>query len=105
VSTRQVWRAVGENAGPILVFLEPRCFVAKTPDSGGWISLDFLGFSRQNRDFSMGYADKAEKFFPTALSVAKEPSKRLPAIWHEKGTDCSWGKRNSISDFLQDIPA
>jgi hypothetical protein len=29
---------------------------AKTLDHEGWISLDFLGFSRPNRDFSMGYA-------------------------------------------------
>jgi hypothetical protein len=30
-------------------------FAAKTPIDGRWISLDFLGFSRQNLDFSMGY--------------------------------------------------
>jgi hypothetical protein len=28
----------------------------KGPDYEGWISLDFLGFSRQNLDLSMGYA-------------------------------------------------
>jgi hypothetical protein len=26
-------------------------------------------------------------------------------IGHGEGTDCSWGKLNSISDFLQDIAA
>ena len=44
--------------GPIWVSLACRRFAAKTPDFGGWISLDFLGFSRPNRDFSMGYEDK-----------------------------------------------
>jgi hypothetical protein len=29
---------------------------AKTPVYEGWKSLDFLGFSRPNRAFSMGYA-------------------------------------------------
>ena len=28
-----------------------------------WISLDFLGFSRPNRDFSMGYAAKSVEIF------------------------------------------
>jgi hypothetical protein len=45
----------------------------KTPDYEGWISLDFLGFSRPNRDFSMGYARS------------------------------SWRKSISISNFLQSI--
>ena len=55
-----VWLRLG--AGPTLArsirldFLGPGRFAAKTPDSEGWISLDFLGFSRQNLDFSMGYA-------------------------------------------------
>jgi hypothetical protein len=43
--------------------LARRRFAAKTRDFGGLISLDFLGFSRLNRDFSMGYADKSEKVF------------------------------------------
>jgi hypothetical protein len=47
----------------IWVFLARRRFAAKTPDFEGWISLDFLGFSRANRDFSIGYADKSEKNF------------------------------------------
>jgi hypothetical protein len=43
------------------------CFGAKTPVIEGWIYLDFLGFSRANRDFSMGYADKNAKQFFIAL--------------------------------------
>ena len=54
----------GESSGPgqgsarsLWVFLAHGRFVAKTPANEGWIYLDFLGFSRQNRDFSLGYAE------------------------------------------------
>jgi hypothetical protein len=46
-----------------LGFLGPWLFSLENPDSGGWISLDFLGFSRPNRDLSMGYAAQAIKVF------------------------------------------
>jgi hypothetical protein len=46
-----------------LGFLGPWLSSFENPDSGGWISLDFLGFSRQNRDLSMGYAAKTTKGF------------------------------------------
>jgi hypothetical protein len=39
-----------------LGFLGGWLFAAKAPDYAYWILLDFLGFSRPNRDFSMGYA-------------------------------------------------
>jgi hypothetical protein len=39
-----------------LGFLGPSRFCPGRPENKGWISLDFLGFSRPNRDFSMGYA-------------------------------------------------
>jgi hypothetical protein len=35
---------------------------------GYWISLDFLGFSRPNLAFSMGYAGFRWKFFPSGFS-------------------------------------
>jgi hypothetical protein len=35
--------------------LEVRRFAAKTLAFADWKSLDFLGFSRQNIDLSMGY--------------------------------------------------
>jgi hypothetical protein len=54
----------------IWVFLADRCFGAKTSLSSYWISLDFLGFSRPNRDFSMGYADFTAKKFSQPLSRA-----------------------------------
>jgi hypothetical protein len=40
----------------VWVFLAAGCFAAKAPDYPYWILLDFLGFSRPNLDFSMGYA-------------------------------------------------
>jgi hypothetical protein len=39
----------------IWFFLARRRFRTKSPDYGYWKSLDFLGFSRPNRDLSMGY--------------------------------------------------
>jgi hypothetical protein len=44
-----------------LGFLGSPRFAAKTLEYGYWIYLDFLGFSRADRDSSMGYADKSEK--------------------------------------------
>jgi hypothetical protein len=43
-----------------LGFLGSGPFCLKTPDYEGWISLDFLGFSRPNLDFSMSYAAQSE---------------------------------------------
>jgi hypothetical protein len=51
--------AAGRDVGPVDPFgflLARGRFAAKTPANERWIVLDFLGFSRQNRDFSMGYA-------------------------------------------------
>jgi len=48
---------VGPDAHPgNLGFLDPSLFWLGNPDFGGWISLDFLGFSRSKRDLSTGYA-------------------------------------------------
>ena len=44
-----------DSAGLDLGFLGPSWFAAKTRIYGYWIILDFFGFSRQNRDLSMGY--------------------------------------------------
>jgi hypothetical protein len=62
-SSRRSGREVGQ-AAHVWVFLAPRRFGLKTPVFEGWIHLDFLGFSRPNRDFSMGYAgfSRAEFF-------------------------------------------
>jgi hypothetical protein len=52
-----------------LDFLGGSRFGREIPDSDYWISLDFLGFSRPNLDFSMGYMDKSVELFFSALSV------------------------------------
>jgi hypothetical protein len=46
--------------------LARRHFAAKTPIFDYWISLDFLGFSRQNRYFSMGYGGLTREEFSQA---------------------------------------
>ena len=48
--------SAANRATLVWVFLAPSPFAAKTPILSYWISLDFLGFSRPKRDFSMGYA-------------------------------------------------
>jgi len=53
---RSKGRGGGAAAHPVdLDFLGPWPFRCEDPDFEGWISLDFLGFSRPNRDLSMGY--------------------------------------------------
>ena len=58
--------------------LAGRCFGSKAPAKTGWISLDFLGFSRPNRAFSMGYAGFSLEEISRALSrlEAREPLAR-----------------------------
>jgi hypothetical protein len=50
-------------AYPGLGFLGSSLIRCEDPDYGGWISLDFLGFSRQNLDLSMGYPTESEERF------------------------------------------
>ena len=50
-----------------LGFLGARPFRCEYPARGGWIILDFLGFSRPNRDLSMGYTASTAKNFSRAL--------------------------------------
>src|SRR3984957_146613 len=64
--------AAGRDVGPVdpfWVFLAPSHFAAKTPADECWIVLDFLGFSRPNLDFSMGYEDFSGKNFSLSLSA------------------------------------
>jgi hypothetical protein len=105
-----VWLLLGgwfsiQSADLILVFLERRRFVAKPQIlrvGFAWISLDSLV---RIETFQWLTRINARRIFPPAFIVTKEPSKRLAMIWHTKGTDCTWGKPTSISDFLQDIAA
>jgi hypothetical protein len=54
---------------PVWVFLDGGRFAAKGGDNARWILLDFLGFSRPNRDFSMGYCGLARTVFRGALPL------------------------------------
>jgi hypothetical protein len=63
-----VERATALAGRSVWIFLAARSFAPKTPDYEGWISLDFLGFSRSNRDLSMGYAEITTEEFSSRFS-------------------------------------
>jgi hypothetical protein len=56
------------SGGSVWVFLDGDGFLTKPIDFAYWILLDFLGFSRPNRDFSMGYGgfsrEEISQLFP-----------------------------------------
>jgi hypothetical protein len=79
------------------------CFALKTPDSGGWNSLDFLGFSRPNRDISMGYTGFSLKQFFAALFPLRAFEAPSSRIWRGQGINGSWREFSLLSDFLQSI--
>jgi hypothetical protein len=60
----------------IWIFLARRRSAAKAPLRGYWILLDFLGFSRPNRDLSMGYTAKASRFFIAPFALSWSPPTR-----------------------------
>jgi hypothetical protein len=62
--------------------------------------LDFLGFSRPNRDLSMGCARFSAKRISQALSWFVAPEERRK-LWREE--DRSWVHPIAASDFLQEI--
>ena len=51
-----------------LGFLGPSRLAAKIPIHRYWIFLDFLGFSRPNRDLSIGYTDFRGNYFSSRFS-------------------------------------
>src|ERR1700722_19187273 len=67
------------------------------------IFLDFLGFSRQNQDFSMGYTEFSAKNFSSRFicGVGGAQWSGLPLAGGRAG--CSRPKLTLISDFLQGI--
>ena len=72
-----VWLLLGSRprrwAGrSVWVFLAAGHFAAKTPADACWIVLDFLGFSRPNLEFSMGYEAFSGKSFSLSLSAGAE---------------------------------
>ena len=60
------------SSDAVWMFLAAGCFAAKRPDYAYWILLDFLGFSRQNRDLSMGYETFSAKNFSRPLPRRRE---------------------------------
>ena len=91
--------------GPVdLGFLGASPFLCESPGYVCWISLDFLGFSRQNLDFSMGYEESSRYFFRMGFSRRSEASERATRIQgHAEGPDSSRGKLSPFSDLLQSI--
>ena len=87
-------------------FLAAGPLAAKTPVCEGWKSLDFLGFSRPKRAFSMrytGFSLKKNSRAPLARgAAARDGSERS---WHCEAQDWSWGELALSSDFLQEIVA
>jgi hypothetical protein len=65
-----------------------------------WISLDSLV---RVQTFQWVTRLEAGKIFSRAFSLAFEAPERELAFWRAEGQDCSRGKLNQISDFLQEI--
>jgi hypothetical protein len=96
-----LWLRPGSGSAIPLDFLGPWPFCREDPAYEG---LDFLGFSRQNRYFSMGYeAKSAAKFIARFFRDVEKRRSGSPRSWHMEAQDCSWGKLNLVSDFLQEI--
>jgi hypothetical protein len=82
--------------------LAPCRRATKTLVYEGGKSLDFLGFSRPNRAFSMGYAGFSLQEISRALLPPRPNRENVGRDFgHAEWTDCSSGKCSSISDFLQ----
>jgi hypothetical protein len=64
------------TGAPIWNVLPGLSFGLENPPNEGWIRLDFLGFSRPKRAFSMGYTGFPEIFFSASL-LALETAGRL----------------------------
>jgi hypothetical protein len=67
-----------------------------------WISLDSLV---RIETFQWVTRESRGKFLPPAFVVGKQASKQLAQESACGGTNCSWGKPNLVSAFLQDIAA
>jgi hypothetical protein len=87
-----------------LDFLGPWPFRCECRARRPWIFLDFLGFSRQNRDFSMGYAGFVGNNFFVRLGpdVSSATTVSL-AFGMQKGVVAHGLKLTAISAFLQAI--
>jgi hypothetical protein len=90
-----------------LGFLGSWPFGRETPRFEGWKSLDFLGFSRPNRAFSMGYAEiSLKENFSRPFAQAAAPERGTWGRGHEEDAqNYSPGKPSAISVFRQPIVA
>src|SRR5260370_20962037 len=64
----------------IWVFLDGACFAANLPVYEGWKHLDFLGFSRPNLYFSIGYERFRGKNFSRPFPCRSRRPEREPAV-------------------------
>ena len=95
------WR---RPVAPRLGFLGASLFGFGTSAFEPWILLDFLGFSRPNRAFSMRYAAKrSEHFFLPLRPCRRKCEEGRLRSWRSEAQDSPSGKLNSFSDFLQEI--
>jgi hypothetical protein len=85
------------------VFLDGRRLAAKAPYREGWISLDFLGFSRPHLYFSMGYADFSLRRISRALPRRGKPGTGALALADAEGGIGHEDKLSLTSDFPQEI--
>jgi hypothetical protein len=76
-------------------------FAAKTPDFKPWIFLDFLGFSRPNRDFSIGYGDKTAEEFSSRSPAGER--REGGARGHAEAEDRSCDKLNLFSVYSKKL--
>jgi hypothetical protein len=87
-----------------LGFLGAWRFRREGPVYKPWIVLDFLGFSRPNPAFSMGYAGFSRAEFFSRLSLAlRGAATGACGRGHAEAQDCSWRELNLISAFPQEI--
>jgi hypothetical protein len=89
----------------IWVFLGPSPFAAKALAYEGWIVLDFLGFSRQDLDLSMGYVAFWDNNFLSAFSLTLEAREWESRPYHVETHKFSFVHLKLISNFLQRIVA
>ena len=100
-----VGAALGRRS--VWVFLGAGRLSAKTPVFGGWKSLDFLGFSRPNRAFSMGYTGFSLKEISRALCPSRGGARTRVhgGLGHADAQNYSRGKPSVISAFRPSIVA
>jgi len=101
-----VWLRLGSGRGAVdrLGLLGSWLFRYENPDHEGWISLDFLGFSRPNLDFSRGYAAfLAKENFSRPFAAGRRRRDRSRYSYDAEMQYGASSKPNAFSAFLQSI--